>query len=394
MRQVGQGYADSLSKQIQFRPLSIPMFSSVTEDTLPPTSQLNAAYWRSNLESPVLFNAAMQNLIKSNSENQVFLEIGPQPVLAGPIRQILAAKSRTKDEYISTLRRGEQCSESILKTVGNLFVVGMPLDFEKIVPSGNVLANLPLYQWTHDAEYWTETRVARQWRFREHPHHELLGSRTLESSDLLPEWRNVLHTRDINWLQDHLVLDQCVFPFAGFVAMAGEAMRRLTNSDEYTFQEIFVQAPLVLDDVKPAELVTSFRPVRLTVLLDSKAWEFTIVSHNGRDWTKHCAGQVTVENLLSSSPTKVVSRYPRQVTNPYFAFRQKGLQYGPIFRRLSDVTAAPDSKTASATMAPSPPSSSAYAIHPTVIDNCLQLLGIASCEGVFRRAEYVFCNYP
>ena len=384
MLAVGSSYEQLLESRIKSKAPSIPMISSVKGEFISGPSQLNASYWRSNMESPVIFSTAMNKLIRSFPNDQVFLEVGPQGALGGPIRQILGTLERTKDKYISLLDRGKDCTRSVLKAVGSLYVCGPSINFNKIVQEGKVLTDLPLYQWSHDTEYWSESRIVKEWRFRQFPHHELLGSRTMESNDLQPEWRNVLRLRDVAWLQDHQVLDDIVFPLAGYIAMAGEALRRLTNCEEHTFQNIIVQRPLVLTDSKSIELVTNFRPVRLTISLDSTRWEFTILSHDGQIWTKHCTGEVSAGKSSNiSMPT--ITHHPRHVSNHYFAFKQLGLQYGPFFQGLRNVSAAPAKMTASATIALPPISDSRYAVHPTIIDNCLQLLGIAASEGVFRR---------
>jgi hypothetical protein len=54
-------------------------------------------------------------------------------------------------------------------------------------------------------------------RFRKFKRHELLGSRTLESTDIEPSWRNVLRLEDVPWLADHKIVEDIVFPCAGYV---------------------------------------------------------------------------------------------------------------------------------------------------------------------------------
>jgi len=388
MQEIAEAYEQKLRGSITGKPPCIPMFSSVTGDVVSGELGLDSGYWRMNMESPVLFRTATENLIGNTDIDQIFIEIGPQAALAGPIRQTLGSLERPKDKYLSTLQRNRNSTASILELVGTLHCFGIPVNFDaaSLVPRGKLLTNLPLYQWTHDKEYWSESRVAKQWRFSRHPHHELLGSRTMESNDLQPEWRNVLHVRDVPWLQDHRVQDQVVFPFAGYIAMAAEALRRITDTSDYIIRHVTVLRPLLLDEVLPVELMTSLRPVRLTATSKSTRWGFNIVALEGQTWSEICHGEIE-PGKPSVSMKCGIERHVRNVTNHYFGFKKLGLQYGSACQLLHDVTVAPMKMAASASILNPPVSESTYAVHPTVIDSCLQLTGIATCEGTFRHAH-------
>jgi hypothetical protein len=388
MREIAEAYERMLRESVTCKTPCIPMFSSVTGHTVSGDLRLDSAYWRMNMESPVLFRSALENLVGNTAVDQIFIEIGPQAALAGPIRQILGSLERPKDIYLSALQRNHNSTVSMLELVGTLHCCGIPVNFdaESLVPRGNLLTNLPLYQWTHDKEHWSESRVAKQWRFSRHPHHELLGSRTMESNDLQPEWRNVLHMRDVPWLQDHRVQDQVVFPFAGYIAMAAEALRRITDTPDYIIHHVTVLRPLLLNGVLPVELMTSFRPARLTAISKSTRWEFNIVALEGHTWSEICHGEIE-PGKADVSMNCGVERHVRNVSNHYFALKKLGLQYGSACQLLHDVTVAPMKMAASASILSPPVSESTYAVHPTIIDSCLQLTGIAACEGIFRHTH-------
>lgn len=92
--------------------------------------------------------------------------------------------------------------------------------------SGNaVLIKLPPYSWHHEAEHWNESRTVRKWCTRKIPRHELLGIRVLEDNELGPIWRNEFRIEDVPWVSDHKIVQDIVFPPAGYIAMAGEAIR-------------------------------------------------------------------------------------------------------------------------------------------------------------------------
>ena len=371
---------------MQSKAPTIPFLSTVTGKIISQAGEANAAYWRSNLEQPVLFNTTFGEMLQGQSEDQVLLEIGPHGALAAPIRQILSSISRNNDNYIAAMTRGGDCHASLLDCVGRLHVLGIPVSLETFIPKGKVLTDLPLYQWSHAQSHWSETRVVSQWRFRKFPHHELLGSRTMESSDIQPEWRNVLSLQEVPWLQDHVIGDDVILPFAGYIGMAEEATRQIADSDTCEIRNMTVMAALMISHSGPIEMITSLRPVRLTSTLNSTWWEFTIVSYNGKEWTKHCTGELK-PGVEPSIMVPQISQYSRKVPRLYSSLAKLGLRLGPAFQGLEDVTAMPGGMTASASLQVCPKGESKYALHPTEIDCCLQVLGIAGCEGVSRRIK-------
>ena len=79
---------------------------------------LGPQYWRRNLESPVLFQEATEELVKTLTVD-LFLEVGPHTTLRSSIQQIAAAKPHQKfQQYCSTLIRGEDSTTNMLCVAG------------------------------------------------------------------------------------------------------------------------------------------------------------------------------------------------------------------------------------------------------------------------------------
>ncbi len=239
MRELGDEYQALMEGYVPSNRPVVPFFSTVTGKAIVDSNKLGPSYWRSNLESPVLFHSATQAILSEVSQDKLFLEIGPHSALAGPLRQIFkAVEVENPPSYAPTIVRGKSCTESLLTTVGQLYLQAVPINFEAVTPGRVVLTNLPTYPWRHDTKYWNESRVTREWRMRRFPQHELLGCRILEGNELEPIWRNMLRLEDAPWIQDHKIIDDIVFPAAGFIAMAGEAIRQITATDDFTLRHV------------------------------------------------------------------------------------------------------------------------------------------------------------
>lgn len=393
MREIGNDYCSLISRDLVGKPPVKPFFSSVTGKQEQDLS-LDATYWQRNLESPVLFRAAVSDLLE-HVENVAFLEVGPHPALAGPVRQILSTRALSnRAPYIAAMSRGENCVETFLTAIGKLFELNVPVNLNALYPTGSCLPGLPQYPWDHSVDYWRESRISREWRCREYPSHPLLGERQLESTSLEPSWRNILRVDDAGWLRDHKIEDNIIFPCAGYISIVGEAIRQVSESqDSYTLRRVVLSSALVLSDATPTEVVTTFRPVRLTDSLDSQWWDFTIASYNGNMWTKHCTGQVsgTVAEKSQTQNAALKTSLPRKLKAKkyYDILGRAGLRFGPLFQQLTDIQTGTIQSLARAKVSGDKAGDEEhYHLHPTVIDACIQSAPLAGLRGRVRPKDY------
>lgn len=384
MQSVGKLYRFHIG-DTEMKTSDIPFVSSVTGQRL--ASDLDAAYWQQNLESPVLFNSAVSAILDEIPQDLTFLEIGPHSALAGPLRQIFKAKA-AKCEYLSTLTRGEDSEHSFLTALGNLHLKGSCIDFTSLSDDHRVLTDLPIYPWRHQEAYWNESRITKQWRLRKFLPHDLLGSRISEGNDLEPTWRNILRLDDVPWIRDHQIQADIVFPFVAYVATVSEAVRQIAggNITSVRLRHVYIGTAMVLHEGKDIEISTSLRPSRLTDFLDSDWYDFTICSFTGSVWTKHGTGQIK-PNRDPLPPSRAIEDLPRPVSSVhwYEVFRKVGYRYGPAFKALYNISASPTSMTAAAEVKNQiTPRDSLYFIHPTTLDCLVHLFSAAQSQGRSR----------
>lgn len=386
MKTVEKDYISLLGKHIRATAPKVPFFSSVTNTTISEAGELGSLYWARNLSSPVLFSGAVGNAITTITTPKVFLEIGPHPALAGPIRQILRHHSAT-DDYLGTQKRAANSHVEMLKAAGELWLQDHSVKFEAISGGGEFLPNLPPYPWHYEETLWHESRLSRDWRLRKHPHHDLLGSRVFESTDHNPTWRNILRLDEIRWIKEHEVTGDIVLPGVGYICMAAEAIRQITDSTDYTARKINIKAACVLQQGQDIELITHLQRARLTNSLDSAWYDFSVFSLNKGVWTQHAFGQIRPGSEVERQPVEVTP-LPRELSRRgwYRKMQQMGLSYGPRFRGITNPTSHPSIKSAVASLANNiPDTESTYAVHPAAMDCLLQLLMLAASNGLTRK---------
>ena len=389
MRSVGLQYQAAVSSIITHpQKATLPFYSSVTGARF--DKHLDADYWTSNLLNPVRFSDATSALLQDQATSSpILLEVGPHSALAGPVKQIIKAYSNPgKVQYINTLLRNQDSSYAMLFCAGMLLQGKAVFESRRLAPRGQVLIDLPPYPFHRTGPYWSENRVSRAWRLRSTPKHDILGIRVAESQ--IPTWRNLLRLVDVPWLRDHVVDDEIVFPGAGYVAMAGAAMKQLSGIADYTIRNVTFHAAMILHEETTAEIITHLQPVQLTTSQASSWYNFQVVSLEtaGESWTKHVAGQVCSSAVDRSEVDVTIRPGLREIawSNWSSVLSRVGLNYGPRFKGLRDVSASPADYSAVATIDyDALPDESEYALHPATIDRAMQLSSVAASQGRSRN---------
>ncbi|WP_437568146.1 SDR family NAD(P)-dependent oxidoreductase [Sorangium sp. So ce542] len=130
---------------------SIAMYSTVTGERLD-REPLDAGYWARNIREPVQLARAISAAWADGHE--IFLEVGPHPVLLANLQQLLSARG-TGGKALPTLRRDHGERRSVLQALGALYAHGYPVRWRLQYPSGGRCVPLPAYPWQRE-RYWIE----------------------------------------------------------------------------------------------------------------------------------------------------------------------------------------------------------------------------------------------
>ena len=417
MLALGEEYKNLLDQTLSKLEMSLKLpanaqwISSVTGE--PIDAAVGSAYWRSNLENPVLLADAVERLAKENDFH--FIEIGPHSALEMPIKQTRSRLGISEDRmpYSTAITRGKDGIECALSLAGRLYMHGNSVSFEKVngfTLSGKtrstrkVLHDLPPYKWSYDRVLWNEPRSSLEFRQRRHKRHELLGSQVPGGNGLELGWRNILRVPDVSWLQDHKLQETIVFPGAGYIAMAIEAgiqatERTVADKPSLRLRNIHILTALALSTEPTAEveLFTTLRPTPITSTSNSKDWwDFNIVSFSGGTSTTHATGSINIQSSASGNQRMLDSRTQAlEPTAPrvwYDKLIKEGLNFGHAFQSITEFQVPRKRNTrCCTTRAPFLQSweedfggIAPYVIHPITIDAMLQTAIVATSAGVTR----------
>ena len=232
MNEVTPEYRMLIGDIVDGEPLPDPptIFSSVTGMRIIADELSRGEYWVRNMTSQVKFSEAVSNMCSqsSNSLTNVsephtdgfatidILEIGPHSALQGPIKDILNASPHGRYmTYNSILTRGVSAITSSFLAVGRLHCMGHKFDLSALNnpvrhrSNLQVLTDLPEYPFNHAKSYWAESRLSKNFRFRECYRHELLGTPIPDWNPMEARWRHKIRLRETPWIIDHKVGTFC-----------------------------------------------------------------------------------------------------------------------------------------------------------------------------------------
>ena len=121
----------------------LTLYSTVTGDLLA-DRPLDADYWVQNLRSPVHFSTALRRLLAAGHD--AFLEISPHPILLSAIRE--DAEELGRDcTLLPSMHRDDGGRGTALASLGALYTLGQPVEWEQLQPSGGRCVAAPTYPW-------------------------------------------------------------------------------------------------------------------------------------------------------------------------------------------------------------------------------------------------------
>ncbi|CAG9990413.1 unnamed protein product [Clonostachys byssicola] len=400
--------------EVESEKRAVKMVSTVTCEEVIGDTLRSVSYWTKNLTSPVRFSDGLEKL-NHLTRDLKFVEVGPHAALKSPVLQTLGKTTI----YFSAQVRGTDSAVTLLSLVGNLYIRGFQANLSKVRESSTlahkrhitprVILNLPTYPWHYEDEpLWAESRLSHEARFRKVQRHELLGSLVPGGNGSTKAWRNVFRLEDVPWVRDHKLDEKVVFPGAGYLAMAMEALSQTlppgSSLDEKSilFHHVDIIRALPLEEGESTELHTELSPISLSNTANYKDWwTFQICSVSSDTVSLHCKGSLRFEPSESASqlelPAKTCRVAPQSRRLWYEALEKGGIGFGPDFQQLDEVyTSDPKGEFyAEATTKSMIPlanegktyQSDCYVVHPTIIDAALQVCLISSTGGLINEVK-------
>ncbi|MFI9569718.1 SDR family NAD(P)-dependent oxidoreductase, partial [Streptomyces rishiriensis] len=272
-------------------------------------------------------------------------------------------------------RRGEGGLERFLRSVGEVFVGGVDVDWEAAFDArGARRTELPTYPFQHQ-RYWLTSHRAEgdvSSAGLTPSAHPLLGA----AVDL-PGTGGVAFTgrwsvRTHPWLADHAVWGTALLPGTGFVDLVLTAG---AEADCAALEELVIEAPLILPEDGGIQ-------VRVELGAPDESGRRAVSVHSRPEgdepeWTRHAAGTLLPEDPDSAEaalawPPAGATPVPVDVESVYADLAERGYEYGPAFRGLRGVWTRDDEIFAEVALPEQQQEDAGrFSLHPALLDASL-----------------------
>ncbi len=365
----------------------MPLVSNVTGGLFAKGQVVGASYWRAHARGAVRFADGIRALHEHGA--RVFLEIGPSPTLSG-----MAMRCLPEDRgavFLPSLRQGHDDWESVLGTLGALYVRGVEPDWCRFEGGyARRRVSLPRHPFQRERFWIDGARHSPSFEpaspAAPSGGHPLLGRR-LRSALKATLFESRVDARALPLLDDHRIHGTAVFPAAGYLEIALAAAATKFGEGPYLVRDLSILHPLALADEHSRTLQIILTPQ------DGGATSLEIFSaddQDGAEWTRHLSAVLASASATNEcpaapgeAPAAIQARCVGATSGAaFYDTRQElGASVGPRLRALEQLwrrdgealarLRLPDECAADA---------SAYRLHPALLDASIQLL-IAALPG-------------
>ncbi|HAC15666.1 MAG TPA: hypothetical protein DCE78_06950, partial [Bacteroidetes bacterium] len=317
--------------------LEIPVISNVTGDFADVDVVGNAAYWGDHIRKPVNFYTGIQTLIDDGFE--IFIEIGPKPILSAFGRDISASLGKEqKLHWLPSLRKNIDPYDQILLSLGELYKLGIDESVKGYLSDGPrypiQVATTPFIT----SRYWY-SHADQQTHGPKIDGHPLLGEH-LNSPAIAMDirlFRNVLSVNSSTFLAHHEVFGEVVLPAAAHLEIALAAGNTIFKSGA-TVSDVSIHSALILPRTSAVQIQTV-----LKTTADQSEFEiFSQSDENTGDWDVHSGGRLS--KVTTPRPGKFnIQELQKQcseeieVETYYRSSRELGIAHGEHFQAMKSL---------------------------------------------------------
>jgi myxalamid-type polyketide synthase MxaB len=355
---------ERVARSVRYHTPRLAMISSVTGK--PVTSEvLDPAYWVRHIRETVHFTAAVTALHAECCD--VFLEVGPRPVLLGLARQFVPD---TGAAWLPSLRPGRGDWRQVLESLGELYVRGVDVDWAGL-DRGHRRRKVELPTSPFERQPYPLPSGNRRNQSSAGVRYPL--AETLVQSPLVREtiFSTALSTSAFPYLADHRVFGEVVAPAGCYLAMMLSGARRLGHT-ACQLEDVFFVAPLVLTDGGERTLQSVLDP----------DGGFRIISfgpnESAGEMTDHVRGRMTASGGADADAALLDvarARCQEPIDTEVLAAGIEGIEFGPSFRWIEALWLGRREALARLRLPEVVASTDGYWLHPGLLDACLQTAG-------------------
>lgn len=358
----------------------IEFISNLTGERLK-KEDITPDYWCRHLRLPVQFVAGLQTLHTSGYD--IFVEIGPKPILLGMGRKCIPEGVGI---WLPSLSQGVDDWRQMLQSLAQLYVNGVSVDwsgFEQDYHRQRVA--LPTYPFQRQ-RYWLEGigvenyQKAPDNKRQNKQTHPLLGQR-LDSALKAVQFESHISQNSPAYLKHHRVFENAIVPATAYLEMALAGGANVLKSDNLVLEDVVIQQALILPDNEHKKLQLILTPETPSAYR-FEIFSFAQSSEKKSIWTLHASGKVLAGDKNAQHSQEdwetLIAQYTQEIslTDFYQKFNDRGINYGLLFQAIGQLWRKPETALSQICLPEAlVAEAQEYKLHPVILDASLQTLG-------------------
>jgi phthiocerol/phenolphthiocerol synthesis type-I polyketide synthase C len=288
---------------------------------------MDGEYWWRNMRQPVLFRQAAAAALEMAD---LFVEIGPKPILLGALADIGRQVGRVP-EVMGSLRPDAPAAEDPIRTILVEAVArgAVPRDWGVPTPAKR---SLPAMRWhRHPFKLMPTPEQFGLYggTFLGQPVHPLAGARIAPDGG---EWRGIVSLETLPFLSGHVVNGTAVFPGTAFAEIIAAIGEQVLGTPRVRIDDLDLRRAMVLEPGVQRELSTLWNEADATVTIRSRR------RHEAEGFVVHARGTVRV--LGEAAPPPLPPPDGGETLDAsvvYAAAAQTRLDYRGAFRAVTEL---------------------------------------------------------
>ncbi|MEU8878020.1 SDR family NAD(P)-dependent oxidoreductase, partial [Streptomyces javensis] len=342
------------------------------------TTDLDAAYWVTNLRERVRFTDAVQALLADG--HRVFIEASTHPVLTLGLQETFE-EAEIPAVTVPTLRRDHGGRAQLLHSLAQAFTAGVDVDWATLYPSSPAprVVALPTYAFQRE-RYWLDGHGGRVGDPAElglvSAGHPLLGAAVELADGRGHVLTGRISARTHTWLGEHVVADAVLVPGA---ALAEWVLRAADEVGCGGVDELALHAPLVLPPSGGLRVQVVVGAAAEDGRRDARVYSRPAAGEgdSGAGWICHAEGLLSPPTDRSDEAPGLGGAWPPAgaetlgVDGFYDRIAASGYAYGPSFQGLRAVWRDGTDVCAEVVLPEAAGEQAGFGIHPALLDAAL-----------------------
>ena len=277
LQELSEPLKKALSKSLFAKEPSVKLYTTASVNSREQKTR-DIDYWIGNMVNPVHLNSAVRAAL--DDKHRVFLEISSHPIVSHSINEIIMDAGIEDYAVIPTMKRENPAEKSLLRSVAQLYCIGVPVAWERRMPAQWV-PELPVTTWIHKPVWrQIETGPLNTSFVHDVEKHTLLGQRTSVAGTDTVVYTTKLDSTTKPFPGSHPLHGTEIVPAAALV----NTFYHATQASE--IKNVILRVPVAISAARDVQVVVNEDQVKIASRLTGSTMDQDLswITHTTAQW--------------------------------------------------------------------------------------------------------------